>query len=263
VTCYRGGLRSKISQAWLKEAGFECPRISGGYKAFRQYLMNELLRLSSHPMLVISGNTGSGKTLLLHETEKFRPTVNLERLARHRGSAFGASEEPQPSQSNYENQLTADLLKQENRKENLPLIIEDESRMIGSCVQPDKFFSALRQSEIILLNESLESRVETIFHEYILNIPIAKRSEAFLRYLKSIQIISKKLGGLRVQEVMNDLSCACVQSVEGELNKHKLWIEKLLVWYYDPLYLQSLTKRKPSVIFRGSRSEALEYLKSH
>lgn len=261
ITCFRGGLRSKISQSWAVEADFQRPRIQGGYKAFRQYLLNELDRLSTQPMWVVSGSTGSGKTLLIAEAEKFCSTVNLEFLAKHRGSAFGAYGEMQPSQSDYENNLVAKMIKLESLGRNHPLVVEDESRMIGKIVQPEKFFSKLRESQLVFIQEPLESRVQTIFDEYIFQFQGDALTEAILRYHKAFEIISRKLGHLRFQEVSADLKLAEAETLNsGSLELHKVWIEKLLVWYYDPLYFASLKKRQPRILFTGTRSEARAFL---
>lgn len=264
ITCFRGGLRSKISQAWLGEENYHRPRLNGGYKAFRQFALNELNRLSAHPMWVVSGSTGSGKTLLIAEAQKFCSTIDLEFLAKHRGSVFGAYNEKQPSQSDYENLLVSELLIQEKVSDQAPFVIEDESRMIGKIVQPEKFFDTLRASKLILLQETLESRIEVIFNEYILKLVNENRSADILNYQKAFQIISKKLGHLRYQEISNDLLRAQEQAVvSANFELHKVWIEKLLVWYYDPFYIESLKKRNPSILFKGSRSEALKFLKAY
>ncbi len=262
ITCFRGGLRSQISQLWLSEANFQRPRLKGGYKAFRQFLLNELDRLSTRPMWVISGSTGSGKTLLIEDAQNFCATVNLEFLAKHRGSAFGAYLEKQPSQSDFENSLASDLLIKENSSQKNPLLVEDESRMIGKIVQPEKFFLNLRESGLILLNESLENRVQIIFDEYILKLSSDNRIADILNYQKAFQIISKKLGNLRFQEISADLLLAQSESTRsGNMELHKIWIEKLLVWYYDPIYTASLNKRKPHIIFQGSRKESLQFIR--
>ena len=262
ITCFRGGMRSQISQLWLSEANFQRPRLKGGYKAFRQFLLNELDRLSSNPIWVISGSTGSGKTLLIEEAQNFCSTVNLEFLAKHRGSAFGAYLEKQPSQSDFENLLASDLLIKENLSQKTPLLVEDESRMIGKIVQPEKFFLNLRESKMILIKESLENRVQIIFDEYILKLTSNNRTEDILNYQKAFQIISKKLGNLRFQEISVDLLQAQSETTgSGNMELHKTWIEKLLVWYYDPIYTTSLNKRKPRIIFQGTRKEALEFIR--
>ena len=259
LTCFRGGMRSKISQQWLAEKGFPRPRIEGGYKVFRQRLMDEIERLSKQKLCVISGPTGSGKSLVIQQSYLFRTTVDLEKLAHHRGSAFGGHLEPQPTQSSFENLLAAELLRMEKRYGfKQALVVEDESRLIGRCAQPENFFDQLRSSGIALIEEPLESRVQVTFDDYIVNSPLI-----FSRFEKSLGGIQKKLGGLRYQEVLKDIERSkFLHQESGEIESNKVWIEKLLVWYYDPLYLNSLEKRQPQILFKGSRPQVLDFLKS-
>ncbi len=271
ITCFRGGKRSQIAQTWLKERGYEIPRIDGGYKAFRQFLLAELERLSVQRMLVVSGATGSGKTLLIREAQSFWPTVDLEAIGNHRGSAFGGYPSGQPTQIDFENHLALNLIRKDHQKteapDERPLLVEDESRLVGRCAQPPAFFETLRNSEIIYLEENLASRVKTTFDDYILNSPIGKGLnpaglQTFDSYQKSLKAISKKLGGARFSEVEADLMKSQQDYENGKsLESNSVWIEKLLRDYYDPLYFHSLERRQPAIIFRGSRQEVLQALR--
>ncbi|MBP8119095.1 MAG: tRNA 2-selenouridine(34) synthase MnmH, partial [Shewanella sp.] len=85
--CFRGGLRSQLTQQWLKEAGIEVPYIQGGYKAMRQYLIGVIEAApTQQPLLSLSGMTGCGKTDFLLQRKE---AVDLEGIANHRGSSFG------------------------------------------------------------------------------------------------------------------------------------------------------------------------------
>lgn len=268
--CFRGGLRSQITQQWLRESGVHRPIIVGGYKKSRQFLMEEILNFTQNQDLIsLCGPTGSGKTQFLAEVRSFYPSIDLEALAKHRGSAFGSFSSPQPSQIDFENQLAhAFLMLYPNTNSKPYVLIEDESRLIGRCILPDSFFMRLQQSPVIWIDEPLEQRVENIFQEYILKSPIGILDAdlalpQFAKYKKSLQSISKKLGGLRTQEVLSLLENAENQFVQTkDLNLNRQWIEKLLVYYYDPLYLKSIEKRQVKIIFKGSKSECLAYLKN-
>ena len=129
--CFRGGLRSQISQQWImEETGLQQPRIQGGYKALRRFLMDSIERIAadeSIELVVLGGKTGSGKTRILHQLSN---AIDLEGLANHRGSAFGPTATPQPTQINFENCLAIELLKKEAagcKK----LILEDEALCVG------------------------------------------------------------------------------------------------------------------------------------
>lgn len=262
ILCYRGGLRSQTVQNWLAELGVFRPRIEGGYKALRQFLIDEIEKFSQRrKLLVIGGMTGSGKTHLLRKAAQFRPALDLELYAHHRGSAFGGFSKPQPTQIDFENQLALAMLKIQG---NLPVLIEDESRLIGRSVQPQSLFDLLRKSPLVVVEESLSSRVESCFVDYITNSPISEgdTDEAratFDRYEQSLHNISKRLGGLRTSECLTMLKDS---RASGDLDSNRKWIEKLLEYYYDPLYRGSLEKRDPKIEYSGTWQEVLSYLNS-
>ena len=99
IYCFRGGSRSRIAQEWINdELHMNTPRILGGYKAFRNYLLDSLVEKNqNYTPIVLTGYTGSGKTMLLKELEN---SIDLEGIANHRGSSFGAHVKPQPTQIN-------------------------------------------------------------------------------------------------------------------------------------------------------------------
>ena len=85
--CFRGGLRSRLSQQWLADAGIQYPRIVGGYKAMRSFLLEQLTQgIAQSQFILIAGFTGCGKTEVV---KNLKATIDLEKLAHHRGSSFG------------------------------------------------------------------------------------------------------------------------------------------------------------------------------
>ena len=109
IFCFRGGLRSQISQQWLKDAGVDCPRIKGGYKAMRGFLINTIEETAQQcQFTVLGGLTGTGKTDILLQLPN---SLDLEGHANHRGSSFGKHATVQPTQINFENALASDILK--------------------------------------------------------------------------------------------------------------------------------------------------------
>lgn len=279
--CFRGGKRSQITQQWLREAGLSVPLITGGYKAVRSYLMKQIEEFSvRHEMIALSGPTGSGKTHLLHRLRDQYPVIDLEHLARHRGSAFGAMDLEQPTQIDYENQLARELMLLEDKiVGGIKPVVEDESRLIGRIYQPATFFIRLRASSVVWIDEPMHVRVENVFGDYVLQTPIGLsvqslprcqeeedilRSEAvqvFEKYRRSVMTIHRKLGGLRCQEVIADLDRAQQDYLNHqELSSNKVWIEKLLSYYYDPLYLGSLDRRQVNILFKGNLADAEKYL---
>ncbi|AHI06191.1 tRNA 2-selenouridine synthase [Bdellovibrio bacteriovorus W] len=266
--CFRGGLRSQISQRWLKENGIHRPIIDGGYKEARSFLRETLeTKVQGFQFLVLSGPTGSAKTHLLERLSESNPVIDLEKAAHHRGSAFGAMGSSQSTQINFENDLAVQALKILNQGHlNQRVLIEDESRMIGQCAVPEELFLAMRMAPVLYVDEPLESRVENIFIDYILNSAIGQGDPElgklrFQEFTKSIEKIAKKLGGLRSQELLNDLEHSREEfNLYQALDINRVWIRKLLLYYYDPLYAKSLMRRNPRVIFKGSYNEVSQYV---
>lgn len=272
ITCFRGGMRSKITQSWCAEIGLYRPRVRGGTKKLRQILIDQLItQIQTQSFINVTGPTGSGKTELIRKVKNRRPTLDLELAANHRGSAFGSQESGQNSQITFENQLSCDLLRLKKIKfqnPSQPILIEDESRMIGKLVVPEALFLKYRDSSAVLCEDSLSDRTLRTFDEYILNSPINSQNEElakkhFEKLRQNTLAISKKLGGLRTSEVLNDLLVSEESFFQRQdLEPNKLWIEKLLKWYYDPIYQRNLDKRAPHFIFRGSFDEVHEFLQS-
>jgi tRNA 2-selenouridine synthase len=268
IYCFRGGLRSQITQRWLSELAIKRPLIQGGYKKARQFLREGIDHFSSEKsLLMISGPTGSAKTDLLKRVQSVRPTVDLEALAFHRGSAFGALGSSQPSQIDFENTLSVQLLKLSDSMTGQKVLVEDESRLIGRCAIPESFFIRMRDSEVVYVEESFEQRVENIFQDYILKTGIGRQDldagfAQFIFYKNAVMMISRKLGGARAQEILQDLEVSQSQFLANhqDIDSNRVWIAKLLNYYYDPLYAGNLAKRSPKIVMRGNSSAVFEYL---
>jgi len=164
--CFRGGMRSKISQQWIYErTGKIFPRVKGGYKAMRHFLIDELeISTKEIQPIMLGGRTGIGKTILL---QKLNQQVDLEGLFHHRGSVFGKHVTPQPSQIDIENSLSIKLLKLRNKK-HTQLVFEDEGANIGSRRIPAVLFDAMQQAPLIQLEASVDERINITFQEYII-----------------------------------------------------------------------------------------------
>lgn len=245
IYCFRGGLRSQTVQKWLSEAGIDCPIVTGGYKALRRFLIEvveeKTRQIDFH---VVRGKTGSGKTDYLYQSQK--PFLDLEGLAKHRGSAFGARPEPQPNQTNFENLLALEILKLS--KINEPVLIESESRLIGQISLPINLHKMIVDGPSVFLDVPLDVRIENIFKDYILNSALGTHQDLkrFDQFQNSVSAISKKLGSLRSQEISDDLNFSKTEFIQGRgLDSNRIWIRKLLVWYYDLLYSKAYPKKAP------------------
>jgi len=273
--CWRGGLRSEITQSWLAEVGISYPRIQGGYKALRRWLLETFERLcSQHPLLVIGGKTGCAKTRLLQEGQAGRPfsgSVDLEGLANHRGSAFGRRLGGQPTQLAFEIALAIAFLKASKNQPG-PILIEDESRLIGRCALPPILQEAKKSAPMVLLNAPLEARVEHSFENYILaNLREIEAQEpasqiAFERFsndlLNALDRVRKRLGGDRHKQLYNIMLSALHDHQRGDPSGHKRWIRVMLEQYYDPMYNYQLEDRRHRIVFEGDHKQVADYLRT-
>jgi len=225
--CWRGGKRSS-SMAWLLEmAGMEVFVIRGGYKAYRQKVMTALEK-PVWPFVVLSGKTGSGKTLILQELKALgAQVVDLEGLACHRGSAFGAlGMPPQPTTEQFANLLYEELSKMDPSR---PVWLENESRSIGRVFLPDGFWRAMLSSLKCSIERPLEWRIRQLLRDYA-GFSKEELQAAFLK-------IAKRLGGLRLKEALQAIE-------EGDLEL----AARLALAYYDKAYGKG---KKPAEVQEG------------
>ncbi len=265
--CFRGGLRSRTTQAWLREQGIDYPLVKGGYKAMRRFLIDELERSARElDLWILAGMTGSGKTRVLVQT---RHHVDLEGLANHRGSAFGrAVDDWQPQQIDFENRLSIELLRHRHRHPATPLWLEDEGRLIGRLLLPDDLLERMRQAPRIYLERSLEERVRIIREDYIAdNWPgyqarygeeAAERFSAFV--LDNLDRIRKRLGGEHHARLRELFGTALEQLfASGDASGFDEGIELLLTHYYDPMYRYQLKTKPRNILFSGDEQAVLEW----
>jgi len=222
VHCWRGGERSG-SVAWLLDkAGFhEVTTLKGGYKAFRNHVLGSFSNVPE--LLVLGGYTGTGKTETLHHLKELDlQVIDLEMLARHKGSSFGAlGEEPQPTQEHFENMLWHALRTVDRRR---PLWVEDESHMIGRNKLPDTFYAALRKAPLLFAEMPLEERVERLVEDYG-SYPAELLGEA-------VQRIAKRIGPQHAKAALEALA-------HGDLHS----VARIALSYYDKTYAHGLSQR--------------------
>ena len=222
VHCWRGGMRSS-SLAWLLNLmGIETLTLRRGYKNFRKYV----LQTFTHPyqFTILGGKTGSAKTRFLAELQKRgEQMIDLEGLAFHRGSAFGAIGQSQrQTQEQFENELAVKLRAFDPDK---TIWIEDESRHVGSKIIPMEIWENMRHSRVLFLDFAQDVRIEYLKEEYgqIQNMEFLK---------KAFFDIKKRLGDVSYNDAIkaldsNDLTSAC----------------KIALDYYDKAYEYGLSKR--------------------
>jgi len=264
--CFRGGLRSQTVQGWLKESGINYPLLTGGYKALRQFLLNELEKIALHPLTILAGNTGCGKTpFLAHCTN----SLDLEGAAGHRGSSFGGFVTAQSSQINFENKLAEQYITGDYCLDQT-LILEDEGRLIGSVHLPESLRQAMTLAPLVVIEESVGYRLEQIYQEYIIKMTAQYQTTygteqgfiAFSEYLQQgLFKVRKRLGTQRYSQLNKLQNVALTQQKNGQLEYHFDWLKPLLSEYYDPMYQYQLGLKAERVIFRGNNRQCLAFLR--
>ena len=269
--CFRGGLRSKISQQWVYDhTGIDQPRVTGGYKAMRRFLIDSIERISKEiPVLILGGRTGSGKTRVLKQLDN---SIDLEGLANHRGSAFGPTATPQPTQINFENALAIEMLKKEAAGCKF-FVIEDEARNVGSLGVPQALYDAMQSAPIVKMNVPQQDRNKISIEEYIVDTKdhfdsVYGEKEGALKLsehlLNSLSKIQKRLGGERYKEAQHQMEIATkLYLEEGSLEGFIPVVNSLLVDYYDPMYDYQISKKQDRIVFEGSVKEVFEYIGSY
>jgi len=252
--CFRGGMRSEIAVKWLNDCGVKVKRLKGGYKNFRNWVISKHLDIENYieDWIIIGGLTGSGKTDFLRS---FKESIDLERIANHRGSAFGIRDGGQPTQSNFENILTLDYLNHKYEK----LILEDESRTIGRAGLPGFWYQKMQSSKLVILEVDDDKRAENIYYEYVYDEINNGNSEDKLleKYLGSLNNIKRRLGNV-VYDNIKDLMKSAFHQNEKEI--HKEWILRLLTRYYDKMYSYKLDMRKDFIVHKGEIESCRDYI---
>ena len=235
IHCWRGGLRSRIMANLLSSAGFDVTIIAGGYKTFRNTALDFLH--ANFNLNVLGGLTGSGKTEVLGELAKAGfQVIDIEQLASHKGSAFGALGLPeQPTQEQFENNIFMHCL---NFNWEMPVWVEDESRLIGRLQVPPGIYAGIRSGFVYFLDYSFEKRLDHIIQEY----GVFETKTLIETTFK----LKKRMGDLT-----NRLAIESLES--GDI---KTWAT-LVLKHYDKQYLFGFGKRS------DNQSEKIDLVGEH
>ena len=238
VYCWRGGMRSGAVSWLLDLYGFKVYTLTGGYKKFRNYVLDSFSK--EYNFKILGGYTGSGKTEVLKElVRKGETIIDLEDIAKHKGSSFGNIGMPnQPTQEMFENLLAmklnssierGELSKEDTHSQftshNSPIWLEDESQRIGLVNIPNAFWKTMRNSPVYFMDIPFEERLKHITEEYG-QLDKEKMIDAIGR-------IKERLGGLEAKNAINHL--------EGNNTIESF---RILLKYYDKWYLKGLHNRE-------------------
>lgn len=232
VYCWRGGQRSKAFSIILSEVGWRTCQLEGGYKKYRNEVINFLNRIGSKlKIILISGKTGSAKTKILQNIKlQGGQILDLENLANHKGSLLGKIPGlKQPSQKLFESKLYHQIKQLDLRKN---VYIEAESSKIGNIHIPKTIWAKMIISPRIEIEADLELRSSFLLKDY--------------RYMcENPELIKPIIYGLK-----NRLSKKLINDWL-ELITKKLWLDltkSFLENHYDPSYSSNTIKNDRKVI---------------
>ena len=239
VHCWRGGMRSG-SMAWLFEtAGLRALTLEGGYKAYRRAMLETVA--APRPLLLVGGKTGAGKTELLALLRSVgEQTIDLEDLAKHRGSSFGSlGYGEQPSTEQFQNEIGEEWLAFDPSRRTW---LEDESQKVGRNFITDQLYGRMKEAPMVLVEAPLQERIARLVREYG-GFDTAALREATVR-------IRKRLGGERTARAVRAIE-------EGDLGT----AVSLILDYYDRAYVYGVETRHRgpviSVTLSGSPAGAV------
>ena len=222
VHCWRGGMRSANFCQILGMAKVKTQKLEGGYKVYRERaLASYRVPMQFH---IIGGYTGSGKSEILRALgERGEQIIDLETLARHKGSAFGGlMMPPQPTTEQFQNQLFEELLRLDTSRR---IWVEDESIAVGKIFLPEPFWRQMTTAPVFEIDVEKGVRVERLVREY----GHADKQE----FLSAMTNITKKLGGQNFKDAKEKLFEGDMTSTIG-----------ILLHYYDKAYRTGLENKK-------------------
>lgn len=238
--CAKGGMRSGSMAALFSALGYTTWKLDGGYRAYRQYILEELPKLNKDvKYYILHGKTGIGKTKILQRLEEMGYSVlDLERMADHKGSFFGGiCEKRAQSQKRFES-LIFDFFYNKKPKY---VIAESESKRIGNVYVPESIFNSLANGKHLSLDTTIEKRVEIIREDYA-----SASKEELLECLNRVKRYISEEKYRKYSELL-------------ENNEIDRLSKKLMIEYYDPLYQKSIDKYEyEEEIFYNTIEEAIK-----
>ncbi len=223
VYCWRGGQRSAAMVTIMDQVGWPVTRLEGGYQTWRRKVVADLYGEgppgdAALTLILLDGYTGSGKTMILGQlAQEGVQTLDLEALADHRGSLFGATPIPQPSQKLFETRVAEALAGMDRTR---PIVVEAESSRIGNVTLPPVLWTAMKRAPRIELIVPVEARVAHVLSEY----------QAIGADAEALQAALARLPRHHSRETLAGWSAAAREGRLAEL------VTDLMLQHYDPAY---------------------------
>ncbi|GEM02237.1 hypothetical protein HHA03_17690 [Halolactibacillus halophilus] len=239
-------MRSKTAATVLDLMNINVNRLSGGIKAYRLWMKEQLDTVTIPELYVLNGHTGNGKTKIL-QTLKSQgyPVINLEQLASHRGSIFGQIGLEPTNQRMFDLQLGEALIHYQQAPY---IIIEGESSRIGRIIIPERFFNQKEISRQLFITLPIEKRIRLILSDY--------HPETYHdQFVEAFSIIKRRIHTPVAHRIDKALQSHDYHSV----------IRDLLDYYYDPRYIHSTVYPEALIttIEASSLEEAIVQVKQH
>ncbi|MBL0388480.1 tRNA 2-selenouridine(34) synthase MnmH [Tumebacillus sp. ITR2] len=228
IFCWRGGMRSFAACTFMSLLKYDVKRLRGGYRAYRQLVLEGLAVYDGlpSPPIVLHGMTGVGKTrLLLMLKERGHQVLDLEGMANHRGSVFGAIGLGKPHSQKIFDSMLWESIRELNPEK--PIFMEAESRRIGHSVMPEWLEQDKIHGQHVLIEASLGSRVERLMDDYLAQGDQEVLKKGLNDALTSIQ-----------KRMPRDLLLELRAMLEQQ--EYARFTGQLLEGYYDPKYEHKL-----------------------
>lgn len=219
VYCWRGGQRSGSFASILSQIGWRTELVAGGYKTYRGLVVAQLYEVPlASPVVVLDGNTGTAKTeVLAHLAAQGVQVIDLEGIARHRGSLFGAMAGGQPSQKGFETALAQVIARLDPAR---PVVVEAESSKVGNCRVPPMLWRAMQGAPRVAIAAPVAARADYLLRAYADLIEDPARLDAIISSLRAAHA-GEVVQGWRMMVAQGD---------------YRSLAADLMAQHYDPRY---------------------------
>ena len=241
IYCWRGGMRSNSMAMVLGAVGWRATLIKGGYRTWREQVSAGLEAETPWPVILIDGQTGTAKTKLLHIlASRGEQVIDLEGLARHRGSVFGgfASAE-QPSQKAFDTQLWTQMRELDLER---PVYVEAESRLVGRRRVPQGLWDAMQSAPRLVIDAPVEARAQYLLTAY----PDLADNSAQLR--EAIEGLKRFHGGETINRWLE----------LGDADDFESLAAELVEAHYDPAYDRARQRHQRDGMETVLKTDALD-----